>query len=100
MLEKTDRQAIVAAARAAGITLDKITAMLAVAEDRTSPTAEFKPLVVNQATAAKLISASRFLVRSLVQQGKLHQVVLAPRCIRYSLAELESLAASPERQIA
>ena len=94
MLEKTHRQAIVAAAKAAGVPPDKIEAMIAIAEGRTPATSEFKPLLVNQATAARLLSASRFLIRNLVRQGKLRQVLLTPDCVRYSQAELEKLAAS------
>jgi len=94
MLEKIHRQAIVAAAKAAGVPPDKIAAMVAIADDRVPASPEFKPLLVNQATAARLLSVSRFFLRKLVQQGKLRQVILTSSCIRYSRMELEKLAAS------
>jgi hypothetical protein len=94
MLSKTQRQLLVAAGRAAELSPDRITAMLSVAENREPTRAENPPsLLVNQATAARLISGSRFLVRRLVRDGKIRQVFLTPDCVRYCRAELEKLAA-------
>jgi hypothetical protein len=92
MLDRPNKQAIVAAARAAGLPADKITRMMAIAEDRAPTTGEFVPLVVNQAAAARLLSCSRFLVRRLVRDGRLKQVFLTPDCVRYSTEELKKLA--------
>jgi hypothetical protein len=93
MLDKTQKQLLIAAARSAGLSASKITAIVALAEDRTPAIEEgSSPLLVNQATAARMISGSRFLVRRLVRDGKLRRVFLTPDCIRYSRAELEKLA--------
>lgn len=93
MIDRNNKQIMVAAARAAGLSPEKTAAMIAVAEDRMPAKGDVMPLLVNQAVAAKLLSGSRFLIRRLVKDGRLRQVFLTPDCVRYSRAELEKLAA-------
>lgn len=92
MLDRTKRAKGIAALRLAGFEPAEITTALALLEDKGARTTESLPLLVNQATAARLISTSRFTVRRLVAEGRLKQIAVTPDCIRYSRAELEKLA--------
>lgn len=94
MLKRTEKELLIAACRSTGLSPDQIIGVLAVADGRAprSNTCTL-PLLVNQASAAKMISGSRFLIRRLVKDGKLRQVFLTPDCVRYSREELEKLAA-------
>lgn len=98
MLNRPTRQIILAAGRAAGVPLDLIQAGLALMEGRTARSTGPQPLLVNQATAARLLSVSRFTVRRLVAEGYLRPVHVRG-AVRYSRVDLERLAgmAGPER---
>ena len=92
-LDKNFKQALIALMKAAGQPPEKIAKMLAIAGDNEPVTkGGVQPILVNQADAARLISGSRFLVRQLVKDGKLRQIFLTPTLIRYSRAELDTIA--------
>jgi len=93
VLDRSTKRVIITVGKAAGISLDRIHAGLALMEDRDPPKPQPLPLLVNQATAAKLLSVSRFTIRRLVAEGKLHPVKLR-EAVRYSCCEIEKLAAS------
>jgi len=77
--------------KAAGIPLDRIHAGLAVMDAIEPRKPQIQPLLVNQAAAAKLLSVSRFTIRRLVVEGRLHPIKVRD-AIRYSREELEKLA--------
>ena len=52
-----------------------------------------RPLVVNQAEAARLLGVSRFTIRKMASLGRLKPVNLAVDCVRYSMSQLELLIA-------
>lgn len=91
MMNRPSRQIIVTAARAAGVPLDLIQAGLATMEGERSPAPASTSILVNQATAARLLSVSRFTIRRIVAEGILHPVRVRG-AIRYSRAELEAVA--------
>lgn len=94
MLNRPTKQIIIAAARAAGIPLDLVHAGVALMEGSRPPaSAPPSGLLVNQATAARLLAVSRFTIRRLVADGRLHPVRVRG-AVRYSRAELENLAHS------
>ena len=91
MITKANKQIIMTAARADGVPLDVIHQALALMEDRQRPSQTFVPLAVNQATAARLLSVSRFTIRKLAKEGRLKPVQLCG-AVRYNVRELEILA--------
>src|SRR5262245_33954558 len=74
LLNRPTKQIILAAGRAAGLPLELIHAGIAVMEGTAAKPAAVQPLLVNQATAARLLSVSRFTIRRLIADGKLHPV--------------------------
>ena len=91
MMNRPCKQIIVTAARAAGVPLELIHAGLATMEGECSPAPASPSILVNQATAARLLSVSRFTIRRIVAEGVLHPVRVRG-AIRYSRAELEAVA--------
>ncbi len=91
MLNRPTKQIILAAGRAAGVPLDLIHAGLSIMDGSGSMPRATPTLLVNQATAARLLSVSRFTIRRLVAEGRLHPVRVRG-AVRYSRAELEGLA--------
>jgi len=90
-LDRATKQVIITVGKAAGIPLDRIHASLAVMDSAEPPKTQINPLLVNQATAAKLLSVSRFTIRRLVIEGRLHPIKVRD-AVRYSREELEKLA--------
>src|SRR5438445_8533243 len=91
LLDRSTKHVIITVGKAAGISLERIHAGLALMEDKDPPKPQTLPLLVNQATAAKLLSVSRFTIRRLVAEGRLHPVKVR-EAVRYSREELEKLA--------
>jgi hypothetical protein len=91
-LQKTTKQIIQAAARAESVDLPTIAAALALMEGKPLPSELKRPLLVNQAEAARLFGVSRFMIRKLVADGRLTPINLSIDCVRYSLVQLETLA--------
>ncbi len=91
MLNKSTRHGILTTAKADCIPLEQINRSLAVLEGKQANATGFKPLLVNQATAARLLSVSRFTIRKLVTAGHLQPVTLFS-AVRYRLADLERVA--------
>ena len=90
VLQKSTKQIIQTAAKADGIDLQTIAAAIAVLEGRRLSMEASKPLVVNQAEAARLLCVSRFTIRKLVAHGRIRPVQLLD-CVRYPISELERL---------
>jgi len=90
VLDRSTKQVIITVGKAAGIPLDQIHAGLAVMDATEPRKPQIQPLLVNQATAAKLLAA-RFTIRRLVAEGRLHPIKVRD-AIRYSCEELEKLA--------
>lgn len=86
-MDKASRDLIVAAARAAKLPKEKITAMLAATEDDQLANKE-RPALLTQAQKARQLGVSRFTVRKLTQIGKLSPVELLPGLLRYRADEL------------
>lgn len=93
MLTRPTKQIIVAAARAAGVPLDLIHAGIAMMAGDAARAPSSPALLVNQATAARLLSVSRFTIRRMVAEGTLHPVRVRG-AVRYRRDELESVARS------
>jgi len=91
VLNRSTKQVIITVGRAAGIPLERIHAGLAVMDAIGSRELQIQALLVNQATAAKLLSVSRFTIRRLVAEGRLHPIKVRD-AIRYSREELERFA--------
>ena len=91
VLDRSTKQVIITVGRAAGIPLDRIHAGLAVMAAIEPRKLQIQPLLVNQATAAKLLAVSRFTIRRLVAEGRLHPIKVRD-AIRYSCEELGKLA--------
>lgn len=92
MLDRNVKTIVKTALKAAGIGDAQICAALAVVEGKEADKATEIALVVNQATAARMLSVSRFTIRKLVSDNVLHPVKLRD-AVRYSRAELERVAA-------
>jgi len=90
-LDRSTKQVIITVGKAAGIPLDRIHAGLAVMDAIEPRKPQIQPLLVNQAAAAKLLSVSRFTIRRLVVEGRLHPIKVRD-AFRYSREELEKLA--------
>jgi len=93
VLDRSSKHLIITVGKAAGISLDRIHAGLALMEDKDPPKPQTLPLLVNQATAGKLLSVSRFTIRRLAAEGKLHPVKVRA-AVRYSRCEIEKLASA------
>jgi diketogulonate reductase-like aldo/keto reductase len=52
-----------------------------------------RPLVVNQAEAARLLGVSRFKIRKMTSLGRLKPVNLAINCVHYCISQLDLLIA-------
>ena len=89
-VNRPTKQIIITAARAPGVPLDLIQGGLATMDGGTSPIPASPPILVNQATAARPLSVSRFTIRRIVAEGVLHPVRVRG-AIRYSRAELEAV---------
>lgn len=94
MLNRPTKQIIVTAARAAGVPLDLIHAGIALMIGDAGKVPTSPAILVNQATAARLLSVSRFTIRRMVAEGTLHPVRVRG-AVRYRREELESVARSP-----
>ena len=91
MLSKPVKQIIVAVGKSAGVPLARISAAIALMDNGKPDRAPDHSLLVNQATAAKLLAVSRFTIRRMVADGVLHPIKVR-HANRYSRAELESIA--------
>ena len=91
MLSKPVKQIIVAAGKSDGVPLARISAAIALMDNSQPDRAPDHSLLVNQATAAKLLAVSRFTIRRMVADGVLHPIKVR-QANRYSRAELESIA--------
>jgi len=69
------------------VPLDLILAGIAVMDGDTAGAPSSPAILVNQATAAHLLSVSRFTIRRMVAEGALHPV-LVRGAVRYSREEL------------
>ena len=97
MLNRPTKQIIIAASRAAGVPLDLVHAGIALMEGHMVRSPGHRALLVNQATAARLLSVSRFTIRRMVAEGTLHPVKIRG-AVRYSRQELEQIC-GPEAPI-
>lgn len=93
MLDRPTKQIITAAGRAAGVSVPLINAALAIMEGGPGTPAGPTSLLVNQATAARMLAVSRFTVRRLVSDGQLHPV-LVRGAVRYPIDQIQQLAGS------
>ncbi len=91
MLNKPAKQIILTAAKAAGVPLDLIHAGILLMTGDTAKVSTAPAILVNQATAARLLSVSRFTIRRMVTEGTLHPVRVRG-AVRYARAELELVA--------
>jgi hypothetical protein len=85
-MDKANRQVIVAAARAAGLSQEKIAAMMATADDKAAANQE-QPALLTQAQKARQLNVSRFTIRKLTRLGRLKPVELLPGLLRYRSGE-------------
>lgn len=100
MLNRPTKQIIIAAARAAGVPLDLIHAGIALMDGNRPPAGQNPgALLVNQATAARLLAVSRFTIRRMVADGRLSPVRVRG-VVRYPRVQLEALACSTEVEAA
>jgi len=90
-MNRQTRQLIQAMSHAAGIARERIEAGIAVMEGKVVHSAVTHPILVNQATAARLLSVSRFTVRRMAAEGQLRSVCIRG-AVRYSREEIERLA--------
>lgn len=92
-MNRQSKQLIEAVSQAAGVPIERIQAGLALMEGRVVSGAMALPLLVNQATAARLLSVSRFTVRRLVADGSLRPISIRG-AVRYSREEIERMIRS------
>jgi hypothetical protein len=93
MLDRPTRQIITAAGRAAGVSMQLINAALTIMEESKDAPFGTSSLLVNQATAARLLAVSRFTIRRLASDGQLSPV-LVRGAVRYPLDQIQRLAGS------
>ena len=94
MIQKFTKRIIETAARADGVDITTIRAVIDLLEGRTITSRGPRPLLVNQREAARLLGVSRFMIRDLVGRGNLKPIKLAESCVRYPMVQLENLAGS------